>query len=76
MSRLKEIQARRGNDKCVAHTDCYKADIEYLLARLAVAETKLANVADVAEWVRDNHGDYVSREIEDRIRAALSGEGK
>jgi len=35
---------------------------------LAIVE----RVSDVADWIRDNHGDYISREIEARLRAAIT----
>lgn len=54
--------------------DCGEVDkpgVRELAERLKAAEAKVAAALEVAEWIRGNHGDYISREIEDRLRDAL-----
>ncbi len=46
-------------------------DRAYLLAMVREQAAKLEAAHDIAEWIRDNHGDYISRETEERLRAAL-----
>jgi hypothetical protein len=48
---LAAIEARRGGDRCAAHTDCYTSDIAALLAMVREQQARLdAATAILDEW--------------------------
>ena len=47
---LAAIEARRGGDKCAAHTDCYTSDIGALLALVREQQAKLDRILKLADW--------------------------
>lgn len=51
-----------------------RVQMGYLLERIEAAEAKVQEAMNVANWIRDNHGDYISREIEERLLTALGSE--
>jgi len=46
---LAAIEARRGGDKCAAHTDCYTSDIGALLAMVREQQAKLEAIGKITE---------------------------
>jgi hypothetical protein len=69
--RLDAITARAKNQPAYSWPHEAQEDREYLLDLARKQATALEAVDVLADWIRDSYGDYISREIEGRIRAAL-----
>ena len=69
--RLDAITARAKNQPAYSWPHEAQEDRAFLLDLARKQAAALERVEALVDWIRDNHGDYISREIEDRIRGAL-----